>query len=141
MARWLAFWIALLAVPSAADEGLPDHAALKTEIVVISPARLVPSVMVVADTEAFGWLNYAARDAAISFPVEITRRMACKGPSPFRVDGPRLVAEPVTTGNFATLCKLQPGVYEYRVEIAGRSDPLLGKLVVPEAEAPLPPAE
>ena len=122
----------------AAAEPNPDHAELRTQIVVISPTRLVPSVIVVEDTEAFGWLNYASRDAAISFPAETAQRMACRGPSRFRVDGPRLVADPVSTGSFATLCRLEAGEYDYRVRFYGAKEPLLGKLVVPagsEADA------
>jgi hypothetical protein len=34
------------------------------------------------------------------------------------------------SGAFVTLCQLAPGEYDYRVELEGRKQPLLGKLVV-----------
>jgi hypothetical protein len=40
----------------------------------------------------------------------------------------------VASGAFVTLCSLAPGEYDYRVELEGRQQPLLGKLVV-EAES------
>jgi hypothetical protein len=36
----------------------------------------------------------------------------------------------VPSGGFVTLCSLAPGEYDYRVELEGRQQPLLGKLVV-----------
>jgi hypothetical protein len=51
-----------------ASEGEPDHAGHPTEIVGIVPTRLLPSVLVVSDGSAFGWLNYFSGDATIKFP-------------------------------------------------------------------------
>ena len=122
-----------LAWPAFAAEdppAVPDHADLKTEIVGIAPNRLIPTVKLVESTEAFGWINYASRDASIAFDAAVAERMTCTGPSPFRIDAGRLVASPVMGGGFATLCKLSPGEYDYEVQLAGAPQPLLGKLVV-----------
>lgn len=127
----------VLASPAlAAEEAAPDHADRKTEVVGISPGRLIPTVKVVQSTEAFGWINYASRDATIAFDGAVAERMMCTGPSPFRIEAGRLLASPVSGGGFATLCKLSPGEYDYEVRLAGSPQPLLGKLVVGPASGP-----
>ena len=127
--------LALASPALAADDatGVPDHAGLVTEVVGISPGRLIPTVKRVASTEAFGWINYAARDASIAFDARVAERMTCRGPSPFRIEAEQLLASPVSGGGFATLCKLEPGEYGYEVRLAGSPQPLLGKLVVGRA--------
>ena len=122
---------------SAAEEAHsdPDHVGLKTEIVGIATGRLTPTVKLVGSTEALGWINYTSRVASIEFDAAVAEGMMCTGPTPFRLAGDRLVAERIASGGFATLCKLAPGEYDYRVTLRGAKDPFLGKLVVSPTEA------
>ena len=114
--------------PAAGDE--PDHAAHPTKIVGIAPTRLLPSVLVVPPDSAFGWLNYSAEDATILFDEDITSKLTCRSPGPFRAGSGQLASPRVASGAFVTLCSLAPGEYNYRVELEGRRQPLLGKLVI-----------
>ena len=113
-----------------ADEDEPDHAGHPTEIVGISPTRLVPTVLVVPHDSAFGWLNYSSGDATIKFEEDITSKLRCLSPGLFRASSGDLTSPRVASGAFVTLCSLAPGEYDYRVELEGRQQPLLGKLVV-----------
>lgn len=116
-----------------APEGEPDHAGHPTEIVGIVPTRLLPSVLVVSDGSAFGWLNYFSGDATIKFDEDIASKLRCRSPGLFRASAEDLASPRVPSGAFVTLCSLAPGEYDYRVELEGRQRPLLGKLVVEAA--------
>ena len=111
-------------------DGEPDHAGHPTKIVGIAPTRLLPTVLVVPHDSAFGWLNYSSGDAAIKFEEDITRKLRCRSPGLFRASTRDLASPRVPSGAFVTLCSLAPGEYDYRVELEGRPQPLLGKLVV-----------
>jgi len=129
---------AALAAPAAwaqgtASETEPDHLVRSTEIVGIGRTQLVPTVLVVPHASAFGWLNYASGVATITFDEDISAKLTCRSPGAFRARGPDLASPRVASGSFVTLCSLAPGEYDYRVELDGSEEPLLGKLVV-EAE-------
>ena len=111
-------------------EGEPDHAGHPTEIVGIAPTRLLPSVLVISEDSAFGWLNYFSGDATIEFDEDIAPKLRCRSPGLFRAPTGDLTSPRVPSGAFVTLCNLAPGEYDYRVELEGRQQPLLGKLVV-----------
>lgn len=111
-------------------EGEPDHAGHPTEIVGIVPTRLLPTVLVVPHASAFGWLNYSSGDATIQFEEDITSKLTCRSPGLFRTSSGDLASPRVASGAFVTLCSLAPGEYDYHVELEGRPQPLLGKLVV-----------
>ena len=113
-----------------AIEGEPDHAGHPTEIVGIGPTRLLPMVLVVPHDSAFGWLNYTSRNATIKFGEDITPKLLYGSPVLFRVSAEELASPRVASGAFVTLCSLAPGEYDYRVELEGRQQLLLGKLVV-----------
>ncbi len=133
----LSLLVAAGASADQAGEGAsPDHVGLKTEIVAIAPDRLSPTVKLVGSTEALGWINYTSRAASIEFDAAVAETMMCTGPSPFRVDGDQLRAPEVISGGFATVCKLAPGEYDYRVVLRGTERPLLGKLVVGGEDGP-----
>jgi hypothetical protein len=112
------------------SENEPDHAGHPTEIVGIARTRLLPTVLVVRHDSAFGWLNYSSDQATIRFEEDITPKLACLSPGLFRAGSGELAAPRVASGAFVTLCSLAPGEYDYRVELEGRQQPLLGKLVV-----------
>ena len=114
----------------ATREGEPDHAGHPTEIVGIAPTRLLPTVLAVPHDSAFGWLNYTPHDATIKFDEDITEKLLCRSPGLFRASAEDLPSPRVAGGAFVTLCSLAPGEYDYRVELQGRQQPLLGKLVV-----------
>ena len=133
----LVLFVLLAAASASATEGAaggegaaPDHVGIRTEIVAIAPDRLAPTVKLVGSTEALGWINYTSRVASIEFDASVAETMMCTGPSPFRIDGDQLRAPQVSSGGFATVCKLAPGEYDYRVVLRGAPKPLLGKLVV-----------
>ena len=111
-------------------EGEPDHAGHPTKIVGITPTRLLPTVLVIPHPSAFGWLNYSSGDATIKFKDDITPKLTCRSPGLFRASAGELSSPRVAGGAFVTLCSLAPGEYGYRVELEGRRQPLLGKLVV-----------
>ena len=113
-----------------APEDEPDHAAHPTKIVGIVLTRLLPTVLVVPHDSAFGWLNYASEDATIKFDEDIAPKLTCRSPGPFRASAENLASPRVASGAFVTLCSLAPGEYDYRVELEGSQQPLLGKLVV-----------
>ena len=130
----LVLFLLLIATGASATEGAegkePDHVGLKTEIVAIAPDRLSPTVKLVGSTDALGWINYTSRVASIEFDASVAETMMCTGPSPFRVEDDQLRAPNVSSGGFATVCKLAPGEYDYQVVLRGAEKPLLGKLVV-----------
>ncbi len=113
-----------------AREGEPDHAGYPTQIVAIVPTRLLPTVLVVAASSAFGWLNYTSVEAAIEFEEDITPKLTCRSPGPFRSSAGNPASPRVASGAFVTLCNLAPGEYDYRVDLEGYRKPLLGKLVI-----------
>jgi hypothetical protein len=123
------------AAPAAdgALEDEPDHAGHPTKIVGIVMTRLLPAVLVVPHDSAFGWLNYSSADATIRFDEDITPKLACRSPGLFQASAEDLASPRVASGAFVTLCSLAPGMYNYSVEVEGREQPLLGKLVI-EAE-------
>ncbi len=113
-----------------ASKDEPDHAGHPMEIVGIIGERLLPTVAVVPHDSAFGWLNYSSRSATIRFDEDIMPKLTCRSPGPFRDKAGDPASPRVASGAFVTLCSLAPGEYDYRVELKGRSRPLLGKLVI-----------
>ncbi len=94
-----------------APEGEPDHAGHPTEIVGIAPTRLLPSVLVVSEDSAFGWLNYFSGDATIKFDEDIAPKLRCRSPGLFRAPTGDLASPRVASGAFVTLCSLAPGSF------------------------------
>ncbi len=126
----IALTAVLLSSPASSQEVHPDHAGYNTHVVGISPNGLLPTVKQITPEDAFGWLNYSASNASISFEQDIVAHMTCREPSPFQLRGDRLTAPQVPSGGYATLCSLAPGEYDYQVELAGSKKTLLGKIVV-----------
>lgn len=119
-----------LAAGEPAAELRSDHIDRPAKIVGIGPSRLFPSVLVVPPEASFGWLNYTSGDVKIEFADDITRKLSCRSPGPFRPKGRDAASPRIESGGFVTLCRLAPGEYDYRVEVAGSDQPLLGKLVI-----------
>ncbi len=127
---WLLF-LALIFGPSSSFGAEPDHADHDHRVARILEARVSPKTIEIHSTDAIGWLNYSSRRARISFDAEVAKSMTCKSISTFRLDGPRLTSSDIQATQFASLCSLAPGEYEYRVElrsgIGGSSGGIPGK--------------
>jgi hypothetical protein len=112
------------------DTAEPDHVEHPTLIIGIVPTRLLPTVLVVPNGSAFGWLNYASREARIEFDEDIGKKLTCRSPGQFRAAASELAAPRIASGGFVTLCSLAPGTYDYQVKLRDDKPSLLGKLVV-----------
>jgi hypothetical protein len=137
LAAGLAGALALaLAAPALAEEE-SDHADHEHQFVKIFEGRVRPGTLVMRSDDAIGWLNYTARIAQISFDKEVARHLTCHSQGSFHIDGDRLVSGDIQSTQFATLCNLAPGEYEYRVTLRsgigssqGGEKQLAGKLLV-----------
>ncbi len=111
----------------------------------ISPVRVV----IHADQKV-AFLNRARGGRRVSFGPETARSMVCDELVNFSMERGRLRSGMLQTGDVASLCRLQPGVYPYRVERMPPSERSLslserprGQIVVidpPEAEDASAPA-
>ena len=124
-----------LALPLAAAES--DHADHRHQLIRIFEGRVRPTVQTLDSSDALGWLNYTSRIARVSFAKEVAKKLTCASPGSFRIDGERLISGDIQATQFATLCNLAPGEYEYRVTLRsgigttqGREKTIGGKIVV-----------
>ena len=115
-----AFLVAALALavaaPGTAEEEV-DHADHEHQFVRIFEGRVRPGTLVMHSDDAIGWLNYTARIAQVSFDREVAKHLTCHSQGSFHLDGERLVSGDIQATQFATLCNLAPGEYEYRVTL------------------------
>ena len=138
-AVWL-FSLALLFGPSSSFGAEADHGDKDHEVARILETRVRPKTLEISSTDAIGWLNYSSKRARISFDAEVAKSMVCRSISSFRVDGGRVVSPDIQASQFASLCSLAPGEYEYRVELrpgigasgVGVGKSFTGKIVVSE---------
>ena len=84
----------------------------------IFEGRVRPEVQTIGSDDALGWLNYTSRIARVSFDKEVGKHLTCTSPGSFRIDGERLVSGQIQATQFATLCNLAPGEYEYQVTLS-----------------------
>jgi hypothetical protein len=94
-----------------------DHVSKEHRFVRITSSSLHPKTQKVGADEAFGWVNYSSKLAVVSFDAEVARRMTCTSRGNFSVQGDRLESGPIQGRQFAALCHLSPGSYEYRVSL------------------------
>jgi hypothetical protein len=135
-AVWLLF-LALIFGPSSSFGAEPDHAEHDHQVARILETRVHPKRIEIHSTDAIGWLNYSSKRARISFDAEVVKGMTCRSVGSFHLDGTRLTSSDIQATQFASLCSLAPGEYEYRVElksgIGGSGSPgksFAGKIVV-----------
>lgn len=130
--------LALAAAPARAQE-VADLGDTPHTYIRILQSKLNPPSQTLKAGEAVGWLNYSNRIARVSFPKEVAKKMVCKQEGSFRLSGERLQSGDIQASQFATLCVLSQGEYEYQVELftgagAGTtlapSQTLHGKIVV-----------
>ncbi len=132
--------LALIFGPSLSLGAEPDHAERDHRMARILETRVSPKVIEIHSADAIGWLNYSSKRARISFDAEVAKNLTCRSRGTFHLDGPRLVSNDIQATQFASLCSLAPGEYEYRVELgsgiggAGASigKSFTGKIIVSE---------
>jgi hypothetical protein len=95
----------------------PDHAKHEHRFVRITSAKLHPETQQIHSTDAFGWVNYSSQIVRISFDREVGRHLTCTSRGSFRLTGDRLESGDVQARQFASLCRLAPGEYAYRVDL------------------------
>jgi hypothetical protein len=122
----------LLAVwPAAAQEEVEaDHAALAHRFVKIRSGSLHPQELFVGTANALGWLNYSGRLARVVFPGEAAKKLHCTAPGGFRLADGRLESREIGANQFASLCQLEPGRYEYEVELRSGAGQTGGRVPV-----------
>ena len=139
-AVWLLF-LALIFGPSSSFGAEPDHAEHNHRVARILETRIHPKTIEIHSTDALGWVNYSSKRARISFDAEVAKSMTCRSKGTFHLDGPRLTSNDIQATQFASLCRLAPGEYEYRVELragisgsggASVGKSFTGKIVVSE---------
>ena len=114
-----------------------DHAEHRHQMIRIFEGRVRPAVQTMKTTDALGWLNYTSRIARVSFAKDVAKKLTCTSPGSFRLDGERLISGDIQATQFATLCSLAPGEYDYRVTLRsgigtgqGGEKTIDGKIVV-----------
>ena len=137
-----AVWLVSLALvfgPSSALGAEANHGDKDHKVARILETRVRPKTLKIHSTDAIGWLNYSSKRARISFDAEVAKSMVCRSVSTFRLDGDRVVSSDIQATQFASLCSLAPGEYEYRVDlragIGGSPGPgksFAGKIIVSE---------
>ncbi len=113
-------WLPVLALifgPSLALGAEPDHAEHDHRMARILETRVSPKVIEIHSADAIGWVNYSNQRARISFDAEVAKNLTCRSKGTFHLDGPRLSSNDIQASQFASLCSLAPGEYEYRVEL------------------------
>ncbi len=133
--------LALIFAPSSSLGAEPDHAEHDHRMARILETRVSPKVIEIHSADAIGWLNYSSKRARISFDAEVAKNLTCRSKGTFHLDGPRLTSSDIQATQFASLCSLAPGEYEYRVELRsgiggsgglGLGKSFTGKIVVSE---------
>ncbi len=109
--------LALIFAPSSSLGAEPDHAEHDQRMARILETRVHPKVIEIHSADAIGWLNYSSKRARISFDAEVAKNLTCRSKGTFRLDGDRLGSNDIQASQFASLCSLAPGEYEYRVEL------------------------
>ena len=132
--------LALIFGPSQSLGAEPDHAEHNHQVAKILETRVHPKVIEIPSSDAISWLNYSSRRARVSFDPEVAKSMTCRSVGGFRLEGARLTSRDIQATQFASLCSLAPGEYEYRVELksgiggsgGGPAKSFNGKIVVSE---------
>ncbi len=97
-----------------------DHVGAPTVVIGVSPAGIMPQVGRATPDQALAWLSFTNRPVTVRFEAAVADKMRCKSPTPFRIEGPHLVAM-LGDGGFASFCQLGWGEYPYEVVVAGAS--------------------
>jgi hypothetical protein len=115
--RTLAAAVAAVAIALAGAAGGVDHEAESHSTVRIGGGSVHPQTLTMASSDALLWANYSSRIARVSFDRAVAEKIRCAQRASFTLDGDRLASPQIQANQFASLCKLAPGTYEYRVEL------------------------
>lgn len=138
LAFTLGFW--LLAGSAAAQPGSDGSATAKVAAVhgprwaghrsvLITDERLHPRSIRLDAGELVAWISYSEADSFVRLDAEAGRGMICHRHSKFTVRDGALQSAPIRTGEYASLCQLEPGRYPYEVVREGRPS-LRGEILV-----------
>ena len=108
-----------LAVAGAGAAGAQesDHDEHAHHFVRITDDRLTPRVVEMHSGDAIAWGNYTRKTVRIAFDREVAKRIVCESPGSFRLTDDALASRPLRMLQFASLCRLAPGDYEYEVTL------------------------
>ena len=109
--------LAMLLCSTIAAAKEPDHADHEHRFVRITSSKIRPATQQIHSTDAIGWVNYSSKIARISFDREVGKHLACTSRGSFRLTGDRLESGDIQARQFASLCRLAPGEYAYRVDL------------------------
>lgn len=99
------------------EQAKHDHADHDHGVARILENRVQPAVIEIDSARAVTWLNYSRQRARVSFDRGVAKSLTCQSKGSFRVDGERLTSNAIQATQFASLCSLAPGEYEYRVDL------------------------
>ncbi len=117
LTRLAAVSLSIIAIATTARAEETDHADHRHRSIRITSSRLHPEPANLATQDAIVFLNYSGRIAQISFDESVAKSIACRTRSSFEPANGRLVAANVRQGSFVSLCTLEPGSYDYKVEL------------------------
>lgn len=98
-------------VPSA------DHTQSDHVFITILALKVRPETQTIKPGDAVGWINYTNRIARVSFAKDVAKKMTCTSKGTFRINGERLESSDIQSQQFASLCSLAAGTYDYKVEL------------------------
>ena len=113
-AAFLAFLLA--AALGRADEAI-DHAELDHVYVRITDTGVHPATARMEAGQAIGFLNSSSRVARVSFDASVAAKIKCRTRTGFQLEGARLASGRIQGTQFASLCSIASGSYEYRVDL------------------------
>lgn len=83
----------------------------------IQNGRVHPRVLRIQAGQQLGWVNYSSKIARVSFERDVGKRLVCDTRTSFRLTGERLESQDIQARQFASMCRLAPGEYAYRVDL------------------------
>jgi hypothetical protein len=83
----------------------------------IQNGRVHPRVLRIRAGEPLGWVNYSSKIARVSFERDVGKRLVCDTRTSFSLTGERLESQDIQARQFASMCRLAPGEYAYRVDL------------------------
>lgn len=133
--------LALAVTPARAAETAADHAKHPHHTITLDGDDIWPSTTTIDGGDVIGFQNYATQPLTITFtsPKDLKDKIRCHlikdpdNPAPpaawstFSWQGSQLVAM-IPPGQFASVCSLSPGVYQFNVVALGQNAGPIGVL-------------
>jgi len=102
------------------DPAEPGHTH---KVVLITADSLSPAKVQLARGQLIVWISYAPSESTVVFEPSVAKSMICHSRVNFSFDEGELRSVPISAGEFASFCELQPGSYRYKVVRSNPSDP------------------